>query len=87
MARLLKNARVYLEWDDGRRVEMGTLNLEGNKSGAVMSWVPKSRQRIGWDLVRLGMRMMFPGRKWKMVTRHDCEVKVDDRSRVNKVDS
>lgn len=86
MARLLKNARVYLGWDDGERVEMGTLKLEGNKDGAVMSWIPKSRQRIGWDLVRIGMRMMFPGRKWKMVTRHDCEVRISDEQGTERVD-
>ena len=78
MARLINNAKVYLEWDDGRRVEMGDLELEGHKSDAVMYWVPRSRWKVGLDLVRIGMRMM--------VTRHDCEVTISDEQGTERVD-
>ena len=66
MARTIKSATITLKWEDGRECEIGTLQLEGNTDG--LSYTVKHRvrmQRIGWEFVRLGTRLMFPGRKWK----------------------
>lgn len=64
------NAKIFLEWDNGRRAEVGTMTIESTeKCTKFRSKVKASRQRIGWEFVRMGMRIMFPGRKW--VTRNE----------------
>ena len=63
----IAGAEVVLEWSNGKRVKMGTLDITADsvaesKASMRMRWY---RQRIGWDLVRMGFRIMFPWRKWK----------------------
>lgn len=66
MARLIEDAKVELTWSDGRKAKMGTLHIESDKDGLGYKVRTKiSRQRIGWEFVRFGMRVMFGGRTWE----------------------
>ena len=59
----IANAKVTLTWDDGRTVDMGTLKIEADNKGHKLNM--RFRQRLGWELVRKGFWVMFPGRKWE----------------------
>lgn len=67
---ILKRADVFLEWEDGRTVKLGTIDLEYEKDEAKLKYKNriKLRQRIGWELVRAGFKVIFPFRTWKMET-------------------
>lgn len=59
------NAKVILEWDDGRKSEIGTIGIEPTEKLTELRC--KSRifwQRLGWEFVRKGFRMMLHHRKW-----------------------
>ena len=58
------SAKVTLTWEDGRTVEIGTLDIEAEKKGYKSNM--RFMQRLGWELVRKGFWIMFPWRKWKM---------------------
>jgi len=59
------NARVVLEWSDGRKVEIGTVEMRSEEKGTKLSsTVRMNMKRFGWEIVRLGFRVMFPRRKW-----------------------
>lgn len=62
----IDNAKVILEWSNGKTVELGTLGITADaeaetKVSARMRWL---RQRLGWELIRKGFWLMFPWRKW-----------------------
>ena len=62
--------KIVLEWDNGRRAEVGTLHIESTeKCTKFKSKVRVSGVRIGWEFIRMGFRIMFPGRK--LVTRNE----------------
>lgn len=70
--RVVKDAKVTLEWSDGHRTEIGTIHAETDTKELRTKVKGKiSRQRIGWEFVRLGMKVIFPGKKW--VTEYDPE--------------
>ena len=63
---IVKNGTIRLEWDNGRTVDLGTIGIEAGKDAKIDTrGIRRLRQRLGWDLVRIGMRCMFPGRKWR----------------------
>lgn len=62
---LVMQAKVYLQWEDGRSASLGTINIEKNGKEAKIRGLRKFRQRLGWELIRTGFRIMMPGRKWK----------------------
>lgn len=65
MARFIANAKVILEWDNGRKTKIGTITIEGKKD-EVKTKARYLRQRFGWELVRKGMKLMFgPERLWR----------------------
>lgn len=64
MARIVKEARLEIVWDDGHRADMGTLTIDANEKEVRLIGMWKIRQRIGWELVRTGFRIMMPGRAW-----------------------
>ena len=55
-------AEVVLIWDDGRRTKLGTINITADSE--INPRMRHIRQRIGWEFVRKGFRIMFPWRKW-----------------------
>lgn len=63
----IDGAKVVLIWENGKKVEIGTLDitaddkLESKANVSLRKW----RQRVGWELVRKGFWIMFPWRKWK----------------------
>lgn len=59
------NAEVVLEWENGRKVHIGTLETTADDNGMVKAKVRHMRQRIGWEFVRTGFMIMFHGRKWR----------------------
>lgn len=63
----IDNARVILEWSNGKTVELGTLEITASSEAetSVSSRMRLLRQRLGWELVRKGFWLMFPWRKWK----------------------
>ena len=61
-------AKLILEWENGRRTELGTLSVDSERN-EVKGKMRMMNQRIGWDMVRVGMRMMFPRRKWQEETK------------------
>lgn len=61
---LVKSARIEMTWEDGQRVYLGTVGIDEN--GKPAAKCKHMRQRIGWDLVRIGFRCMMPGKKWRM---------------------
>lgn len=65
MARFVKEAQVDLTWSDGPRVKMGTLKVCAEVSEMHLTGMRKIRQRIGWELVRKGFRIMLPGKEWR----------------------
>ena len=69
MARLIKEAKILLKWDNGVQTEIGTLSMEQTGKMEIQTKVNVSRQRIGWNVVRMGMKLMFPKincvEKWK----------------------
>lgn len=55
---------VYLEWDTGEKVELGTCEIASNREGT--GWETKinvSRWKYGWEFVKFGVRQMFGIRK------------------------
>ena len=62
---LIKSARIEMTWEDGRTVYLGTVGVDDNGKPAVRG-KHIMRQRIGWELVRMGFREMFPKMKWSM---------------------
>lgn len=65
MARFVKEAKLDLTWNDGHRVSMGTLKVEANESDLRLIGMRRIKQRIGWELIRTGFRIMLPGKKWR----------------------
>ena len=68
MAKLVTSGKIFLEWEDGQTVELGTVGVDWKKDGAVLN-VRRAigfRQRVGWDLIRMGFRCMMPGRQWRL---------------------
>ena len=63
----IDNARVILEWSNGKTVELGTLEITASVEAetSVSARMRLFRQRLGWELVRKGFWLMFPWRKWK----------------------
>jgi hypothetical protein len=58
-------AKIQLKWDNGRVADMGTLKIRSEQKGTVLKTnIRIFRKRLGWELVRMGFRLMFPGRKW-----------------------
>ena len=79
MAKLVTGGKVVLVWDDGKTVELGTVGIDYGKTEATMTvkTARRFRQRVGWDIVRLGFMCMLPGRKWRMkVGEPDATVQV-----------
>ncbi len=68
MAKLVTGGKVVLVWDDGKTVVLGTVGIDYGKTEATMTvkTARRFRQRIGWELVRMGFREMFPKMKWSM---------------------
>lgn len=66
----VNSAEVILKWDNGRTVKMGTLDIEYTTDENDLKYKNriKLRQRLGWELVRAGFRVMFPFREWKTET-------------------
>ena len=65
-----EGAKIILAWDNGRETEIGTLEVKSEEKGTRMVWrVRTYRARLGWELVRHVMKVMFPGRKWKEETK------------------
>ena len=63
-------AKIILAWDNGQETEIGTLEVKSEEKGTRMTCrVRMQRARFGWGLVRLGMKVMFPGKKWKEETK------------------
>lgn len=64
----IDGAKVVMIWSDGRTVELGTLDIEAHveEETRVTVKIKRFRQKIGWELVRKGFRIMFPWRKWEM---------------------
>ena len=61
----VKDAEIILKWDDGRTTTIGTLNVDCDKNSLKYKRSGRWRQRLGWELVREGFRIMLPQRKWK----------------------
>lgn len=71
MARLIKDAKILLKWDNGVQTEIGTLSMEQAGKMEIQTKVNVSRQRIGWNLVRMGMKLMFPKINWVEKWKYD----------------
>ncbi len=65
MKRFVKEARLVLIWNDGHRVDMGTLTVSADEKEAHVKGMRRIRQRMGWELIRTGFRIMLPGREWR----------------------
>lgn len=66
MARFFVNAKVVVQWDDGRVTQIGTIEVQPDKKGTKAGvCVRVFRCRLGWDLIRTGMRIMLGRRQWK----------------------
>lgn len=61
-------AKIILKWGDGRTTTIGTLDVDFDKNSLKYKWSGRWRQRLGWEIVREGFRIMFPFRKWKEET-------------------
>lgn len=61
----VKDAEIILKWDDGRTTTIGTLSVDCDKNRLKYKCGGRWRQRLGWELVREGFRIMLPRRKWK----------------------
>ena len=63
----IDNARVILEWSNGKTVELGTLEITASSEAEtrISARMRCFRQRTGWELVRKGFWLMLPWRKWK----------------------
>ena len=59
MVRFVKEAQIDLTWSDGHRVKMGTLKICAEGHEIHFTGMRKIRQRIGWELVRTGFRIMM----------------------------
>lgn len=66
---LVKSARIEMTWEDGRTVYLGTVGIDENRKPVARC--KHMRQRIGWELVRIGFREMFPKMKWSMKQEED----------------
>ena len=64
MAHCVEKAEIELTWDNGVKTKIGTLSMEYGKVDATAR-INVSRQRIGWNLVQMGFKLMFPRRKWE----------------------
>ena len=62
---MIQNAKILLKWDSGVETEIGTLEMESKGKIGIETRVKVSRQRIGWSIVRIGMKLIFPKRKWR----------------------
>ena len=71
MARLIKEAKILLKWDNGVQTEIGTLSMEQAGKMEIQAKINVSRQRIGWNLVRMGMKLMFPKINWVEKWKYD----------------
>lgn len=71
MARLISEAKIILKWDNGVQTEIGTLSMEQAEKTENRTKVNVSRQRIGWNLVRVGMKLMFPKINWMEKWKYD----------------
>ena len=60
------SAKINLEWDNGRNVEIGTVDAKSEEKGTrLTAKVRIYRIRFGWQFVRLGFKLMWPRRKWE----------------------
>ena len=66
---LVKSARIEMTWEDGRTVYLGTVGIDENRKPVARC--KHMRLRIGWELVRIGFREMFPKMKWSMKQEED----------------
>ena len=67
---LINKANLILQWDDGRSVHIGSLDIETTKTGVTTTG--NFRIRLGWEFIRKGFLIMLPGHKWKQ---EDSEVR------------
>ena len=64
------HTKIIMRWENGREVEIGSIDIASeNKGTQLTSRTHVSGTRFGWEIVRLGFRIMFPGRKW--LEKHD----------------
>ena len=69
------SGKVYLEWDNRKRVELGSVRIESDRKGTEFTVKTRFRRaRCGWEFVKFGMRqILFGGRKSKDErTETDC---------------
>lgn len=67
MAQLITKANILLEWDNGKKVSLGTITTETSENGNRVYGLKRLSQRIGWEFVRAGMRFIFGGgQKWRI---------------------
>ena len=61
------SGKVYLEWDNGEKVELGSARIESDRKGTELTVKTRFRRvRYGWEFVKFGMRqILFGGRKYK----------------------
>lgn len=65
---VIDNAKIQLKWSNGRTTTIETLDLESNDKAIGANCrvnTKRMRQSLGWCLVRMGMKLMFPGRLWR----------------------
>lgn len=55
---------IYLEWDTGEKVELGTFDILSNKKGTEYTTeIHVSRWKYGWEFVKFGVRQILGIRK------------------------
>ena len=59
----IAHGKVYLTWENGRTVSIGTIDIDADQK--TFHTTCQYRQRLGWELVRKGFALMFPGRKFE----------------------
>ena len=52
--------KFVLEWADGRRRDVGTVEIGPGKTGAECG-IRMKRFRLGWEFIRIGMRIWKRG--------------------------
>jgi len=66
--------RMYLEWSDGGSAEIGRITLEPRMNDMRVKMNPRAvRRRIGRELVKLGLRMMFRRPEEEACERQDTD--------------
>ena len=58
-----EGAKIMLKWDTGREVQIGKVDAVSEESGqnptTLKVNVQVSRKRMGWEIVKLGLRVIF----------------------------